>query len=346
MNCGGSTLPTRRPREKRRPAIPLTMSSRPDHSVRNLPSSIRITTSKTRFILNPCSGHIRRRPGLVTAIRAFIAKHGLDADLALTERRGQATDLARAAVAQGYERVVAVGGDGTMNEVGRALVDQPAVLALVPCGSGNGLARHLGIPTQPRRALALLVDPAARAVRIDTGLANGHPFFNAAGAGFDAEISRRFNQLERRGLAAYLRTGVAAFADHRGESVTLSDGEGHQETINAFFVMVANSEQYGNHARVAPGACVDDGLLDLVAVRTPSVAEAVVLLGRLFLGTFHRSRHVLHWRSARFVIERPAAGLIHTDGETHDTGATLEIVVRPQSLRLLVPTACVVAADA
>jgi diacylglycerol kinase family enzyme len=158
---------------------------------------------KTRFIFNPCSGKNRRNPWLVPAIRAFIAQHRLDADLVFTSHPGHATALARAALADGCERVVAVGGDGTMNETAQALVGASAALAIVPCGSGNGLALHLGLPTQPRRALALLVDATARVVAIDTGTANGHPFFNAMGLGFDAEISRRFNRLTRRSLTAY-----------------------------------------------------------------------------------------------------------------------------------------------
>ena len=305
---------------------------------------IRPSTSKTRFILNPNSGGIRRRRGLVPAIRAFIARQGLNADLVFTKRRGEATELARAAVADGCERVVAVGGDGTMNEVAQALVGASVALALVPCGSGNGLALHLGIPVQPRRSLALLVDPSARVVAIDTGTANGHPFFNAMGAGFDAEISRRFNRLAGRGLATYLRAGLGAFAHGRGQPVALSDANGRRETMNAFLVAVANSDQYGNHARMAPGARVDDGLLDLVVVRQPGVVGAVVLMARLFLGSFDRSPQVRHLRSARFVIERSAPGLIHTDGETHETGATVEVVVRPRSLRLVVPATCIVAA--
>jgi len=305
---------------------------------------IRLSTSKTRFILNPCSGRIHRHRRLVSAIRTFIARHGLDADLVFTGRRGQATDLARAAVADGCEQVVAVGGDGTMNEVAQALVGASAALALVPCGSGNGLAWHLGVPAQPWRALALLVDPSARVVNIDTGTANGHPFFNAMGAGFDAEISRQFNRLARRGMVAYLRTGLAAFAHYHGEPVAFCDADGRRETMNAFLVVVTNSDQYGNHARMAPGARVDDGLLDLVVVPTPSVARAVALLARLFLGNFDRSAQVRHLRSTRFVIERSAPGLIHTDGETHETGATVDVVVRPRSLRLVVPAACIVAA--
>ena len=110
--------------------------------------------------------------------------------------------------------------------------------------------------------------------------------------------------------------------------------------MSAFLVVVANSDQYGNHARMAPGARVDDGLLDLVVVPTPGVAGAVALMARLFLGNFDRSAQVRHLRSARFVIERSAPGLIHTDGETHETGATVEITVLPCSLRLLVPATC------
>jgi YegS/Rv2252/BmrU family lipid kinase len=305
---------------------------------------------KTRFIFNPSSGKNRSNPGLVAAIRAFIAKHRLDADLVVTGQSGRATGLARAALADGCERVVAVGGDGTMNEVAQALVGASATLAIVPRGTGNGLALYLGLPTQPRRALALLADATARVVTIDTGTANGHPFFNAMGLGFDAEISRRFNRLTRRSLAAYARTVFAALVRaagrQRGQRITITDDNGTQETLDAFLVAVANSDQYGNHARLAPGARVDDGLLDLVAVEPPGLWGALPLVARLFLGTFDRSPRVRRHRSARFIIHRPAPGLIHTDGETHETGATVEIAVLPRSLRLLVPATCQVVSTA
>jgi YegS/Rv2252/BmrU family lipid kinase len=295
---------------------------------------------KTRFIFNPCSGKNRRNPWLVSAIRTFIAQERLDADLVFTTEPGHATELTRRALDQGCERVVAVGGDGTMNEVAQALIGTPAALALLPCGSGNGLALHLGLPTRPRHALDLLADATARTVAIDTGAANGHPFFNAMGLGFDAEISRRFNRLTRRGLPAYARTVIAAFLGHRHQRVTISDGIGQRRAFDAFIVAVANSDQYGNYARVAPGARVDDGQLDLVAVGPPGILGALPLMARLFLGTFDGSRHVWRLRGSRFLVERPAPGLIHTDGETHETAAAVEIVVRPRSLRLLVPAAC------
>ena len=295
---------------------------------------------KTRFILNPRSGRSRRFAGLPGAIRAFIAERRLDASLVLSERPGHATELARDALADGCERVVAVGGDGTMNEAAQALVDTPAALALVPCGSGNGLALHLGVPIRPRRALALLADPAARVAVIDSGTANGHPFFNVMGLGFDAEISRRFNALPRRGPAAYARAGLAAFRDHRPQQVTVSADGGPAAVLDAFIVAVANSDQYGNRARLAPGASVTDGQLDLVAVHPAGFWAALPLLARLFLGSFDRSPRVVHLRSPRFTIRRRTSGLIHTDGETHETDAAVEVAVRPRSLRLVVPAGC------
>jgi YegS/Rv2252/BmrU family lipid kinase len=293
---------------------------------------------KTRFIFNPHSGRNRRNPWLVPAIRTFIAEHRLDAELVSTEAPGHATQLAREAVTAGCTRVVAVGGDGTMNEVAQTLIGTTAALALVPCGSGNGLALHLGIPTSPRLALALLADPAARVAAIDTGVANGHPFCNAMGLGFDAEISRRFNRLTRRGLPAYAVTGYAAFRGHEPERCLIL-GEGRREEMDIFVVAVANSDQYGNHALIAPGAQIDDGQLDLVAVRPVNFFTALPLVARLFLGSIDRSSATLRLRDRLFIVERSAPGFIHTDGETHAVDARVEIAVRPRSLRIVVPAA-------
>ena len=301
---------------------------------------------KIRFIVNPCSGRNARRPWLADFIREFIAVRSLDAGLVTTTGPRHATELARAALADGCDRVVAVGGDGTMNEIAQALLHSPAALGLVPCGSGNGLALHLGIPTGLRDALALAADETARVAAIDTGTANGRPFFNAMGCGFDAEISRRFNRLTRRGLTAYARTGLSAFRARRSEWVVIH-GNGQTKALLTLLVAVANSDQYGNGARIAPGARVDDGQLDLVAVRPVGFASATPLIARLFLGKISGSPNVFRLRGARFLIERAGPGLIHTDGETHETGALVEIKVRPQSLRLLVPLGTrVAAADA
>ncbi len=295
---------------------------------------------KIRFILNPTSGRNRRRPTLAADLRRFISAHSLDADLVLTEGPGHATALARTSALAGCAQVVAVGGDGTMNEVAQALLHTPTALALVPCGSGNGLALHLGLPTSLPAALALIAHsgPPTRVAALDTGSVNGRPFFNAMGLGLDADVSLRFNTLTRRGLPAYARTAVAALRELRPERVTIVS-HGQRQTLDILLVAIANSDQYGNNARIAPGARVDDGLLDLIAVQPVGVLGSVGLAARLFLGRFDRSSHVRRLSGAHFQIERSSPGLIHTDGETHHLPATLEIAVHPRSLHLLVPAA-------
>jgi YegS/Rv2252/BmrU family lipid kinase len=286
------------------------------------------------FIFNPCSGR-NRNSRLLPLLRDAISRRGLAAGLVTTEGPGHATELAREAVAGGCRRVVAVGGDGTMNEVAQALVHSPATLALVPCGSGNGLARHLGIPASPAAALELAGDPEAIGVPIDTGSVNGRPFFNAMGLGLDAEVSQRFNGLTRRGLPAYLRTALDVFFRRARERCTITAG-GVATEIDVLLVAVANSDQYGNGAFVAPGARADDGLLDLVAVEPVGAPGALVLGIRLFLGSFDRSRRVHRIQGKHFKIERSSAGIVHTDGEIHHTGAVLDIAVHPASLSVVV----------
>lgn len=223
-----------------------------------------------------------------------------------------------------------------MNEVAQGLLHSSAALALVPCGSGNGLALHLGLPRSPLGALELATGSGSRIVAVDTGTANGRPFFNAMGLGLDADVSRRFNGLTRRGLPAYVRVAVSALRELRGERCCITCGA-QRETLDVLLVAVANSDQYGNHARIAPGDRIDDGQLDLVAVKSVGLLRAAALVPRLFLGNVDRSPHVLRLSGPRFVIDRPQPGLIHTDGETHATGARVEVVVQPRSLRVVIP---------
>ncbi len=291
---------------------------------------------KTCFIFNPCSGRNRRRPRLAGAIKAFISARSLDARFAVTEGPGHATELAREAVMAGHEVVVAVGGDGTMNEVAQGLLNTPAALALVPCGSGNGLARHLGLPRSPLGALRLAAGTGSRVVAVDTGTANGKPFFNAMGLGLDADVSQRFNRLTRRGLPAYARVAWSALRELRAQRCIVTCGA-RQETMDVLLIAIANSDQYGNNARIAPGARVDDGRLDLVAIRSIGLLRAATLVPRLFLGNIDRSPHVTRFTGPRFVIDRMGPGLIHTDGETHPMPARVEVEVQPRSLRIIIP---------
>lgn len=298
---------------------------------------------RTRFVFNPISGRPRRNAPILPVLRSFIAARGLSADIMTTRGPGHATELAKDAVMRGYDRVIAVGGDGTANEVAQALIGTSTAMGLIPCGSGNGLALHLGMPKPLDLLLEIAVSPKARIVDMDTGTANGIPFINAMGLGLDAEVGRRFNLLARRGLPAYAATALKAFVERRNERCFVTS-RGHRETMDILLVAVANSDQYGNNARIAPDARVDDGMLDLVAVGPVGPVSACFLGIRLFTGTFDGSPHVRRLRGTHFTIERPSAGVIHTDGETHETCSPIEVRVYPRSLRFVVPADCLAVA--
>jgi diacylglycerol kinase (ATP) len=291
---------------------------------------------KIRFIFNPRSGSNRRNPHLHDRAAGFIAEHRLDGSVVATERPRHATELAAQAVAEGCSLVVAIGGDGTMNEVATALVGTPAVFGLIPCGSGNGLGRHLGIHRAGHGAFRTLLE--GRPLAIDTGVINGFPFFCAAGTGFEALIASRFSSLASRGFTGYLKTSARAWWSYQPERYTIQHAKGSVQ-VEAFTLAVANSSQYGNNALIAPRASVHDGLLDLTAVPRVGLLNAVPLLWRLFNGSIDRGTAVTHLQGDSFVIERAQPGWIHTDGEPRATTARLEISLKPHSLRIMVPAA-------
>lgn len=282
---------------------------------------------KIRFIVNPRSG---KAAASLEAVRSFARSH--DASVVLTARSGHAGELAREALAENVGLIVAVGGDGTMNEIASQLVNSPAIFGLIPCGSGDGLGRHLGIHGSTERALALLIDGVPRA--IDTGLANGRPFFAVAGLGFEAEIAVRFNALTKRGFRRYVSTSARAWREFAPLTCMVDDGA-QRQTLRFFTLAAANSAQYGNNALIAPDARIDDGLLDLTAVPPVTPLNALPLLTRLFAGRL-RAPAVWRRRAARFIIEDLAPGLtLHTDGETQPAGPRVEFSVLPASLRVM-----------
>lgn len=287
------------------------------------------------FIFNPNSGFNRTRPGLARKVQDWIAAERLDAEFCVTEEPFHATELARSAVARGCERIIAIGGDGTLNEAACGVVNTPAALGLIPCGSGNGLGRHLGV--HGSLALALRIVRDGRVREIDTGLAAGHRFCNATGVGFDAEIARQFNNLPTRGLRTYVRTGWSTYFNYKPDTYTIRTADGRETVFTAFVVAVGNSDQYGNNARIAPGAQVDDGRLDLTAIPPMGFFRSGTLVARMFLGNLRRQRGVFSAQGETFTIIRPAAGVIHVDGETREAGREIEIRIESRSLRFLVP---------
>ncbi|MGK0237423.1 MAG: diacylglycerol kinase (ATP) [Candidatus Pelagisphaera sp.] len=287
------------------------------------------------FIINPLSGKSGKGPIRKERIDAFIQSKGLNARAILTERAGHATELAMRCVKEGAARVICVGGDGTMNEVARVLVGIEILFGLVPMGSGNGLARHLGLPLRFEDALENATSGSV--LSIDTGVANGHPFFNVMGIGLDAEIGMRFNRSRRRGLAAYIVLGLKTFAYYR-PSQYIVEADGNRLELEVDLIVVANSSQYGNDAFIAPDASLEDGKLNMVAVEPFGLVAGLSLLRRVFAKTLYRSAKVHALCSEAFTVRLSKRECFHVDGEILECEGKIDIRARPRSLRMIVPS--------
>ncbi len=291
---------------------------------------------KVRFIINPRSGKRRKQLALEAMVHTAAKQAGAEVSLVYSQYPGHPQELARQAVAEGVDRIAAVGGDGTVNEIGRQLIGTRTALGIIPCGSGNGLARHLGIPSSPQKAVPGVFD--GDTVLMDTGTANGFPFLNVMGIGFDAEISEQFNKLARRGALPYFLVGLRTFRRWKPFRYTMNTPDTPPDSSGdrrAWLIAVANASQYGNNAVIAPGADTGDGLLDCVTIRPASLREFASLAFRLFARNLNRHPAVKTSRSPRFVISRENEGWMHTDGESHWTGKTIEVSVVPGSLHVV-----------
>jgi YegS/Rv2252/BmrU family lipid kinase len=256
----------------------------------------------------------------------------------VTTAPGDAKRFAEEAAAAGAEHVLSIGGDGTANEIAWGLLGTPAVLGLVPMGSGNGLARTLRLPLSPDGALASLADGVPRAM--DVGMINGRPFLNVAGAGFDAEIGVAFHEHGRRGgrrgIFTYVRLSLARSLSYRAESWTLAAGDGRFDG-RAFVIAFVNGRQYGAGATLVPGSRLDDGLLDVVVIEDAPAYELVWNASRLFLGGIERFRRYHHHPATTAVLTAGRTFHHHRDGEPEDATDRLEATVVPRALRILVP---------
>ena len=235
---------------------------------------------------------------------------------------------------EGFDVVFAVGGDGTVHETAKRLIGRKPALGILPIGSGNGFARHVGLPVDP--AMTLDSCRGGRIVTIDTAEVNGHPFLGVMGIGFDAAVSDRFASSTVRGLKTYLKEGLRAFSGYEREEYEITCA-GATRREKAFVIAIANASQYGNNARIAPLASLQDGLLDVVVVHDLKLLTAPLLLARLFRGTLHRADSVSMTQCTDVRIRRPAAGPAHLDGEPFVLPEEIEARIVPKSLRLLVP---------
>jgi diacylglycerol kinase (ATP) len=251
---------------------------------------------------------------------------------------GEARELARRAAESGYEVVLAVGGDGTANEVASGLLGSATALGVVPAGSGNGLARTLRIPIDADRALRELA--GAVTLRMDVGRVNGRPFLNVAGAGFDAAVGEAFHERAlrggRRGIMNYARIAFAMSWTYRRGGFALQAGE-HRFEGQAWLVSFVNGRQYGGAAVIAPGARLDDGLLDVVVVQEAAPLEILANAPRLYVGAIEGFRRYRHMPAAQAVLTAQEPFPHHCDGEPRPAATKLAVSIEPKALSVLVP---------
>ena len=288
---------------------------------------------KILFIYNPVSGSHRLIP-VLPIIEKFIDRDLYDYSIITTQYKGHATEIAREYAARRYDAVIAVGGDGTVNEVGCGLVGTDTALGIIPCGSGNGLARHLGIPMDPFKAVKWL--DKSIFTSIDYGIINEHPFFCTCGVGFDAAVSETFSKASTRGMLTYLESVLKEIATYRTESYKLSF-EDSSETFETFFVTCANADQWGNNAYIAPTASLQDGVLDVIVVHPFSVLDAPLIAFQLFNKQIDKNRNVTVRKCRKLTITRESDGPAHFDGDPITLGKEISIELIPEGIQVLIP---------
>jgi diacylglycerol kinase (ATP) len=288
-------------------------------------------------VLNPTAGVAAQQA--LDAVRRGRPRWG-EVEVKITTGPGDARRWAAEAARDGADLLLVAGGDGTANEAAWGLLGTGTTLGLVPVGSGNGLARTLGIPLRAERALRALEDGVPR--RMDVGMINDRPFLNVAGAGFDAAVGAEFHARGqrggRRGIFTYVWLSLGESVRYRSRHWKLGAGD-HGFEGKALVVAFVNGRQYGGGALIAPGARLDDGLLDIIVIEDAPVAEILLNAPRMFLGGIERFRRYRRLAAATAVLSGAAPELFHRDGEPEPAAERIEVRVEPRALSVLVPRA-------
>lgn len=288
---------------------------------------------KIVFIMNPISGTVKKA-GIPKLINENLDKEKFCLDIINTEYAGHATLLAKEASQSGTDIVVAIGGDGTINEIGRALVGTKTAMGIIPCGSGNGLARHLMLPMDIRKAIINLNKCAIHA--LDYGEIDGHPFFCTCGMGFDAYISMKFSEAGKRGPVTYLENILKSGLKYEPEEYTIEAEEVGKIKKRAYLVSCANASQYGNNAYIAPQASMSDGKLDVIVMEPFDVLEAPQISIDMFNKTLNKNPKVKTFKSSHIIVHRNKEGVIHYDGDPIMAGKDIEIQLHHKGINIVI----------
>lgn len=289
---------------------------------------------RIHFIINPKSGG-RSKKHVPDLINKLISDEIFDKQVSFTKSEEHTIELAKSSVNLEYDYIIAVGGDGTINNIAKFVSGSKSILGIIPFGSGNGFARELKLYGNIENSLQIINQQNYQLV--DTGYVNEHFFCNVAGVGFDAHVGGLFADSTTRGLKTYAKIILREISSYQVEKYRIQSNQGDWNTTNAFMICVCNGPQFGNNAFIAPEAKLNDGLFDIAIVkpfplwRMPHIALSMLLKSKRNLPYLNR------FKCTEFMIERESEGMVNVDGEPVKMGKTLKFTMHPNSLKILVP---------
>jgi diacylglycerol kinase (ATP) len=283
------------------------------------------------IIVNSVSGGKDKKP-ILEIIRKNFPKN-IDHEIIIWERPGQKDEITKKIREGKYDIIVAAGGDGTINQVAQSVIGSDSTLAIIPLGSGNGLARHLNIPLDTQKAIELIVK--GKKIQIDACSVNGINFFGTSGIGFDALIGKLFAKSKTRGFFTYFKLTFSNFIKYKPQQYSLTiDGKVIDTT--AFLITFANASQYGNNAHIAPHADISDGYIDVVVLKPFKFRQAIFIAQKLFNKTLHLSKYVEVYKGENITVTRNSPGPIHFDGEPAEMKETIEYSIQKGAVNVIV----------
>ncbi|WP_052079422.1 MULTISPECIES: diacylglycerol/lipid kinase family protein [Porphyromonas] len=291
--------------------------------------------SKKRFyyiICNPASGKKRDKDDVLASLEKAIKEKKGRYESHKTNHRGHGAELSKDAVEKRADIVVVIGGDGTVNEVAKSLVGTNTILGIIPMGSGNGLARELGISQNPEEAIATLLEH--KCLRMDACTVNDEYFFCTCGVGFDAEVSARFSERTQRGPAGYVQEVIDTFFKHEPLRCEI-DVDGKKSTNSLFLLTCANASQYGNNAYIAPQADITDGIIDVTMIEEFSLVHSGQIAYQLFSKGLDKNPYTKQLRGKRIEIKLKDPVHFHVDGDPKPKTDHLLIEMKPQALNVI-----------
>lgn len=288
---------------------------------------------KALLIINPISG-TRSKQGLEKLVGRRLEAFGYELEVFITRGGGDALREAGRAAREGFHAVITAGGDGTVNEAANGVAHSDTILGILPYGSGNGLARSLGIPPDLNEALKII--EAGFVMTTDRGVANGYPFYCTFGMGFDAVVSEKFASMKKRGRITYIRSAFREYLNYQSQPYALMI-DGRVLTEKALLIAICNAPQYGNNAYIGPKAKLTDGLLDITVVHSDNPFTTMVMGMDLMTGMLDKNRSIESFQVASVTIARSSEGPVHLDGEPMQMGKKIIVECQQKALKVFAP---------